>query len=195
MDIIEGFGLCDPEGLCMVVVSANTISRLAVKFWLLFPPSLELHISLTSLFEYNLAKYFFPTKLYNGFIHSGYILFFGTANTDSPLQRVCCCEMGCDEFCYKVYWMIASLIHCNIVVALWQLSVFPQWLFLGKKILRLLVFCQNASGFCWLSQGPQSLPVNESQKKIRQNLMFLVFSYRQEWCDILFKKLSVADTT
>lgn len=40
----------------MDVVSTNTVSRLAVAFLLLFPPSLELHVFLTSLFEYNLAK-------------------------------------------------------------------------------------------------------------------------------------------
>lgn len=60
MNIIQGFGLCDPEVLCMDVVSANTISRLAVKFWLLFSLSLELHVFVTSRVEYNLAKYFFP---------------------------------------------------------------------------------------------------------------------------------------
>jgi len=29
MSIIEGFGLCDPEVVCMDVVSINTINRIA----------------------------------------------------------------------------------------------------------------------------------------------------------------------
>lgn len=54
-------------------------------------------------------------------------------------------------------------------------------------------FCQNDPGFCRPSQGPQPLPVNESQKdKAEPDVP--VFLYRQGWCDLLFKKLSAADT-
>lgn len=106
MNIFEGSGLCDPEVFCMDVVYTNTISRSAVKFCLLFFPSLELHVFLTSLLEYNLGcsqnVFFFPTKLSNVFIHGGYILSLALVMLTVPC-RGSAALMGCGELCYKVY--------------------------------------------------------------------------------------------
>lgn len=85
MNIMEGFGLYDPEVVCMDVVSTNTVSRLAVKLWLFFPFMWTAHFPNYS-FWILFGKIYFKKKssTANGVLHSGYILFFDTSDTDSP---------------------------------------------------------------------------------------------------------------